>query len=168
LGRACRTTRNEAGTYSSTSRASVPMTPNRVPPHSGQRSGGAWVTVSRGRCSGSGRRALDARSAGDGAGSAPNAAARAAAWAWFSSSSPMVSSSCSMARSIFSEERPNRARFRAASCAFSFSMCSVLAWSSASRTAISRCISNCSDRAKARRSSGSLGKVAVANDMLFV
>ena len=37
-----------------------------------------------------------------------------------------------------------------------------------SRTAISRCISTCSDRAKARRSSGSLGKVAVANDMLFV
>ena len=50
-----------------------------------------------------------------------------------SSSSPISSSSCSMSRSSFSDDRPNRARRSTASCIFSFSICSVLARISASR-----------------------------------
>ena len=67
---------------------------------------------------------------------------------------------CSMSRSSFSDERPKRARRNTASCIFSFSMCSVFAWISASRAVISmslRASSACRLAANARNASGSSG-----------
>ena len=85
-----------------------------------------------------------------------------------SSSSPMSNSSCSIAWSSFSEERPKRARRNTASCIFSFSMCSVLAWISAALAAISislRASSACKSTAKLRSATGSSGSGRIANDI---
>ena len=56
FGRTWRITLKLEGTYSSTSRSSWPMRLNTVPPQPGQVQAGSWVTVSRGRCAGSGLR----------------------------------------------------------------------------------------------------------------
>ena len=73
-----------------------------------------------------------------------------------------------MSRLSFSDERPNRARRSTASCIFSFSMCSVLAWISAALAAISislRASSACRPAAKIRRALGLAGSGSVANDI---
>ena len=73
-----------------------------------------------------------------------------------------------MAWSSFSDERPNRARRSTASWALSFSICSVLAWISASRAAIAKSFSAswaCRAAASARSASGSEGRFWLASDM---
>lgn len=127
LGRTCLITLKWDGTYSSTSRSSSPICEKMVPPHCGQAQGASWRITSRGRCSGSGWRPFAGAAGGDGRGDRIAAAVRAWLSASPSSRSPISSSSCSMSRSGFSEERPKRARRSTASCAFSFSMVRVLA-----------------------------------------
>src|SRR3954465_11485740 len=59
FGRRWRITLKLEGTYSSTSRSSWPIRLKVVSPQPGQLQAGSWVTVSRGRCSGSGWRFID-------------------------------------------------------------------------------------------------------------
>src|SRR5271157_392895 len=122
------------------------------------------MIVSCGRCSGKGvrpggLRRLDEDGAADLSGFVVSACASFSPSV--SSISPMSSSSCSTSLSSFSDERPNCARRNTASCIFSFSISSVLAWISAERAATSRCRSP----ATRRKSSGSQGKSAVDGDM---
>src|SRR4051794_25978841 len=56
FGRTWQITLKLDGTYSRTSRSSCPIRLKVVPPHPGQAQVGSWVTVWRGRCSGSGLR----------------------------------------------------------------------------------------------------------------
>ena len=53
LGRMCWITLKLEGMYSSTSRSSWPIRLNTLPPQPGQVQAGSWVTISRGRWSGS-------------------------------------------------------------------------------------------------------------------
>ena len=113
-------TRNDAGTYSSTSVTSSPRLRSERPPQSGQTGAGSWRTTSRGRCGGgsclAGRSVVTAEGT-DGVADGPVAASVRVA-----SPSSSASSSWAIARSSFSDEAPNRARFSAASCAFSRSI----------------------------------------------
>ena len=106
FGRTCRITLNRAGTYSSISETSSPRCFSS-PPQSGHAvCFGGYVRISRGRCSGSGRRAgfAVAFTAETGAADVCEATAFSACVA---SSSSSRSSSCSIWRSSFSDLRPN-------------------------------------------------------------
>ena len=105
FGRTCRITLNRAGTYSSISETSSPRCFNS-PPQSGQAfCFGGYFRVSRGRCSGRGRRAGFAAFA---TGAATAGVCEGTVFsACVASSSSSRSSNCSISRSSFSDLRPN-------------------------------------------------------------
>ena len=108
FGRTCRITLKRAGTYSRISETSSPRCFSS-PPQSGQAfCFGGYFRTSRGRCSGSGRRAGFAAFV---AGAATDGACKGAAFsACVASSSSSRSSNCSISRSSFSDLRPNCSR----------------------------------------------------------
>ena len=120
FGRTCRITLKCAGTYSSISETSSPRCFNS-PPQSGQAfCFGGYFRVSRGRCSGNGRRAgFAAFVAGAEAAGVCEGATFSACVA---SSSSSRNSSCSISRSSFSDLRPNCMR---RSLAISSFKCSI-------------------------------------------
>ena len=121
FGRTCRITLNLSGTYSRISETSSPRGFSS-PPQSGQVSCfGKYFRTSRGKCSGSGRRAGFAVTLATGvttAGVCPGAVFSA----WFACSSSNCNSSCSICRSSFSDLRPNCIR---RSLAISSFKCSI-------------------------------------------
>ena len=154
LGRACTRTLKCDGTYSNTSRSSVPIRVRRVLPQAGHVHAASCSTRSRGRCSGKALRIGCVRSCWEGDGCDAGECGGTVCSAWPSSSSPSSNSICSISLSSFSEERPNLARRNTASCILSFSICSVLAYSSV-----------CSEAAKDRSSSRVSGRGAVVSVM---
>lgn len=89
LGRTCRITRKDAGTYSSTSVMSSPRFRTSPAPQSGHVEGGAWTIASRGRWGGNGWRAGRLGFPLEAVGTAPSSSAAASS----ASHSPSASSS---------------------------------------------------------------------------
>ena len=120
FGRTCRITLKRAGTYSNISETSSPRCFN-APPQSGQAvCFGGYFRVSRGRCSGSGRRAGFAAFAADTA--AAGVCEATTFSACVASSSSSRNSNCSISRPSFSDLRPNCIRRSLASSNFKCSI----------------------------------------------
>jgi len=108
-------------------RSSAPIRPNFVAPQVGQTQGASCTIVSSGRWSGRGVRTDGLFDGRVEEASPSETSVRACRSASLSSMSPSNSSSCSISRSSFSDERPKRARRKIDSCIRSFSISSVLA-----------------------------------------